>query len=41
MPKSRQECLAALRAAAFVIEPGRKFVVDEFRLTPGVAHVLS
>jgi hypothetical protein len=41
MPKSRQACLAALRAASHVIEPGRKFVVDDFRPGdgPGVARL--
>jgi len=41
MPKSREECLAALRAASHVIEPGRKFVVDDFRPGdgPGVARL--
>ena len=31
MPKSREECLAALRAAPHVIEPNQKYVVDDFR----------
>ncbi len=41
MPKSREECLAALRAAPHVIEPDQKFVVDDFRPGdgPGVARL--
>lgn len=36
MPKSREECLAALRAAPHAVEPGQKFVVDEFRPGDGL-----
>lgn len=41
MPKSREECLAALRDTPYVIESGQKFVVDDFRPEdgPGVARL--